>query len=58
MKIFLLYLKSSKNKWLETQKYVIDLYKKKIIDNKYLLKYNKNLALVEMLKKYFLIISI
>ena len=57
MKFFLLYLNLSKNKWLETQKYIIDSYKK-IIDNKYLLKYNKDLALVEMLKKYFLIISI
>jgi hypothetical protein len=57
MKFFLLYLKLSKNKWLETQKYIIDLYKK-IIDKKNLLKYNKDLALVEMLKKYFLIISI
>jgi hypothetical protein len=57
MKFFLLYLKLSKNKWLETQKYIIDLYKK-IIDKKDLLKYNKDLALVEMLKKYFLIISI
>ena len=28
------------------------------IDNKHLLKYNKDLALVEMLKKYFLIKSI